>query len=84
MLEAGKEYNITQEIFVTRRVTVLGQPIHKPFLRASGAPRIFHVLAGGVLDVRFVGFNTGKAIQASPGVKLLRGGSILIDKGGRG
>lgn len=69
------------EIPVTSRKVVIGNPLNLPILDGSKAPRIFHITAGGYLDLRFViTYRGGGELIAT--VPVLRGGSVCVEPGG--
>jgi hypothetical protein len=65
---------------------VMGVPLPvPPLIDATAAERVFHVLRGGLLDLRFVTLYRGRGSFAIPPYFIqLRGGSALVEAGGDG
>ncbi len=86
-LQPGKMYNVAIEgepddVTVRSRKVIIGNPVFLPTIDGTTAKRIFHVVAGGSLDLQFVRTyrGSGEAIATIP---VLRGGTVLIELGGR-
>lgn len=83
----GKVYDVALEgkpddIKVRSRKVIIGNPISMPTIDGSTCTRIFHVMAGGSLDLQFLRTfrGAGELIATIP---VLRGGSALVELGGR-
>jgi hypothetical protein len=83
----GKIYNVALEgkpddITVRSRKVIIGNPISLPTIDGTASKRIFHVMAGGSLDLQFLRTyrGSGELIATIP---VLRGGSALVELGGR-
>jgi len=83
----GKIYNVALEgkaddITVRSRKVIIGNPIAVPTIDGTASKRIFHVVAGGSLDLQFLRTyrGSGELIATIP---VLRGGSALVELGGR-
>ena len=96
-LVPGRIYEIEEEIFVRRRVVVMGNPSVLPVLDGEESVRTFHVMAGGFLDLRFVQQLMSDGIFRDPlpferfadtaptgKVNEIRGGSVMIESGALG
>lgn len=81
---AGATYDIGEDhIEVTGRKVVVGNPLNLPTLDGQNAPRIFRVMPGGYLDLRYVRtYRGGGELIAT--IPVLRGGSVLVELGGTG
>ncbi len=82
----GTTYNVAKEghteVVISSAKVVIGNPIALPTLDGSEQVRLFHVVAGGSLDLQFVRTfrGGGELIGTLP---VLRGGSVLVELGGR-
>jgi len=74
---------MVEEAVVTRRVTVLGQPFVNTVMFGMPANRVFRVIDGGVLDLRFVVMRFGYPGIITEYIVVEEGGAILI-QGGQG
>lgn len=52
-------YKLASELIITRRVTILGNPLTLPTIDARSAERGFNVTSGGYLDLRHVRLRQG-------------------------
>jgi hypothetical protein len=91
-LVPGQIYEVEEEIYVRRRVVVMGNPSVLPTIDGEKAVRSWHVTTGGFLDLRFVQQFMSDGIFRDPlpferyantaptgKVNEIRGGSVMID-----
>lgn len=71
-------YAFDDEILVSRRVTITGNPATLPKLDCSGAMRCFHVVAGGFLNLAFVRTEQGSGVTRPRG-DFISGGYGMDD-----
>jgi len=83
----GKMYNVAlpdsdDDITISGRKVIIGNPIALPTIDGADSKRIFHIVAGGNLDLQFVRTyrGGGELILTIP---VLRGGTALVEIGGR-
>ena len=78
----GKVYTMPAETIITSRKVIMGNPIALPIVDGAATKRLFHVVAGGSLDLHFVMVfrGVGEIIYGFP---VLKGGTAMIDLGGR-
>jgi hypothetical protein len=83
----GKLYNVAlpdsdEHITISSRKVIIGNPISLPTIDGADSVRIFHIVAGGNLDLQFVRTyrGGGELILTIP---VLRGGTALVEVGGR-
>jgi len=72
-----------KEAVVSRRITVLGQPFADIIMFGRPANRIFRVVDGAVLDLRFVTLFYGYPEVITPTLIVGSGSAILV-QGGQG
>ncbi len=84
----GMKYNVAiaedvdDDITISSRKVVVGNPIALPTIDGADCKRIFHIVAGGNLDLQFVRtFRGGGELIAT--IPVLRGGTALVELGGR-
>ena len=86
----GVEYEIEEEIWVRRRVVVMGNPQLLPLLNGEDAPRTFHVAADGFLELRFVTIYMSEGVyrkaydwevSGNGMITEIRGGGAMFDPG---
>ena len=92
-LVPGVTYEMEDEIWVRRRVVVMGNPQFLPILDGEEAVRSFHVAANGFLELRFVTIYMSDGVTRDPlawepsitgKVHEIRGGSVMFDPGCQG
>lgn len=83
----GKIYNVAlpdsdDDITISTRKVIIGNPISLPTIDGADSKRIFHIVAGGNLDLQFVRtYRGGGELIAT--IPVLRGGTALVELGGR-
>jgi hypothetical protein len=83
----GMTYNVAlpdsdDDITISSRKVVVGNPILLPTIDGADSIRIFHIVAGGNLDLQFVRtYRGGGELIAT--IPVLRGGTALVEVGGR-
>lgn len=87
-------YALSDELVITRSVTIIGHPRTMPMIDGSGTTRAIHVMSGGYLDLRFVRVKQGggtvsdrvflQGMNSNSKVATIYGGSILFDQGAMG
>ena len=82
-LRRGVTYRMKEEAVVSRRVTVLGQPLANIVMYGRPANRVFRVVDGAVLDLRFVTLRVGAPGIITPVLIVVTGGAVLV-QGGQG
>ena len=83
----GKIYNVAlpdsdDDMTVSGRKVIIGNPIALPTIDGADSVRLFHIVAGGNLDLQFVRtYRGGGELIAT--IPVLRGGTALVELGGR-
>ncbi len=87
-LRAGVTYDVAiaedvdDDITISSRKVVIGNPIFLPTIDGADCKRIFTIVAGGSLDLQFVRtYRGGGELIAT--IPVLRGGTALVKLGGR-
>ena len=82
-LKPATRYNIGKdEVVISGRKVIIGNPLLMPILDASGTKRLFHIVAGGSLDLQWcITWRGGGELIAT--VPVLKGGSAMVELGGR-
>ncbi len=76
-------YVLDHYITVSRPVTIVGRPLGMPTIDGHGTFRIFMVLPGGRLDLRYVRLYKGRARLVVPDLLyVLQGAIVYIRRGG--
>ena len=91
-LVPGTIYEVEEEIYVRRRVVIMGHPAMLPVIDGEESVRSWHVTAGGFLDLRFVQQLMSDGIFRDPlpfelfagtaptgKINEIRGGSVMVD-----
>jgi hypothetical protein len=74
----------TKSVVIRTRKVVIGNPLLLPILDGSAAPRLFRVIRGGSLDLRYaITWRGGGELLTDLNIPVLRGGSVFVDVGGR-
>lgn len=76
-------YVLDHYITVSRPVTIVGRPLGMPLIDGHGTFRIFMVLPGGRLDLRYVRLYKGRARPVVPNMLyVLQGAIVYVRRGG--
>jgi len=76
-------YLTDKTMIVSSRKIILGHPIDLPQIKSGkGVERVFDVLAGGSLDIRFVSIFRGAGREVAPDLRVIVGGIVLVRLGG--
>ena len=85
----GKLYTVAlpdddADMTVSGRKVIIGNPIAMPTIDGADSIRLFHIVAGGNLDLQFVRtFRGGGELVGPFEIPVLRGGTALVELGGR-
>ncbi|GAB5034008.1 pectin lyase fold virulence factor [Nannochloropsis oceanica] len=71
-------YVLDHYITVSRPVTIVGRPLGMPLIDGHGTFRIFMVLPGGRLDLRYVRLYKGRARPVVPNMLYVLQGAIVV------
>jgi hypothetical protein len=84
MLCADGVFVLSDELKITRPITIIGHPRTMPVIDGSGTVRAFHVMNGGYLDMRFVRVKQGGGTMQDRLIFGGTGGIPTIPDGGAG
>lgn len=74
-------YLFTEEIRISRPLTIHGNPQSLPTLNCTSAVRCFHVSAGGGLSLDNTRTVRGMGVLGPGGIHTIKGGTIYVDIG---
>lgn len=79
-------YNLMRQINITRPLTIIGNPVVRPIVRALTASVMFRIFPNASLDMRFIslGMGIGSPFPTYDGILwFIQGGTFYVDFWGR-